>query len=120
MNNECSQCKHNLICRYVEDYRDFKAQIDAIRDAAKKDENNSSIFTLTVTCPFFLAMAPLLRAPSEGLFDDKPFRYLGINNQQGNPCESCRNKPDVSKGPINGDSMCDWCQHNPFKVTNIS
>ena len=38
-----------------------------------------------------------------------------INNENG--CEGCSNNPKYLKTPYIGDSPCQWCQKNPYKVT---
>lgn len=38
-----------------------------------------------------------------------------INNE--NSCEGCPNNPKYLKTPYIGDSPCQWCQKNPYKVT---
>ena len=38
-----------------------------------------------------------------------------INNENG--CEGCPNNPKYLKTPYIGDSPCQWCQKNPYKVT---
>lgn len=38
-------------------------------------------------------------------------------NRTYDPCKNCPNKPDLSNGPIIGDTPCDWCDKNPYKVT---
>lgn len=35
-------------------------------------------------------------------------------------CESCPNNPKYLKTPYIGDSPCQWCQRNPWKVTCTS
>ena len=34
-----------------------------------------------------------------------------------NGCENCPNNPKYLKTPYIGDSPCQWCQRNPYKVT---
>ncbi len=41
-----------------------------------------------------------------------------INNENG--CEGCPNNPKYLKTPYIGDSLCQWCQKNPYKVTCTS
>lgn len=41
-------------------------------------------------------------------------------NQPNNPCEGCPNNPKYLKTPYIGDSPCQWCQRNPWKVTYTS
>lgn len=41
-----------------------------------------------------------------------------INNE--NSCEGCPNNPKYLKTPCIGDSPCQWCQKNPYKVTCTS
>lgn len=41
-----------------------------------------------------------------------------INNENG--CEGCSNNPKYLKTPYIGDSPCQWCQKNPYKVTCTS
>lgn len=41
-----------------------------------------------------------------------------INNENG--CEGCPNNPKYLKTPYIGDSPCQWCQKNPYKVTCTS
>ena len=38
-----------------------------------------------------------------------------INNETS--CEGCPNNPKYLKTPYIGDSPCQWCQKNPYKVT---
>lgn len=35
-------------------------------------------------------------------------------------CEGCPNNPKYLKTPYIGDSPCQWCQKNPYKVTCVS
>ena len=41
-----------------------------------------------------------------------------VNNENG--CEGCSNNPKYLKTPYIGDSPCQWCQKNPWKVTYTS
>lgn len=41
-----------------------------------------------------------------------------INNE--NSCEGCPNNPKYLKTPYVGDTPCQWCQKNPYKVTCTS
>lgn len=41
-------------------------------------------------------------------------------NQSDNSCEGCPNNPKYLKTPYIGDSPCQWCQKNPWKVTCTS
>lgn len=41
-----------------------------------------------------------------------------INNETS--CEGCPNNPKYLKTPYIGDSPCQWCQKNPYKVTCTS
>ena len=41
-----------------------------------------------------------------------------INNE--NDCEGCPNNPKYLKTPYVGDTPCQWCQKNPWKVTCTS
>ncbi len=41
-----------------------------------------------------------------------------INNE--NCCEGCPNNPKYLKTPYVGDTPCQWCQKNPYKVTCTS
>lgn len=41
-----------------------------------------------------------------------------INNESG--CEGCPNNPKYFKTPYIGDSPCQWCQKNPYRVTCAS
>lgn len=38
-------------------------------------------------------------------------------NQLDNSCDNCPNNPKYLKAPYVGDSPCQWCQKNPWKVT---
>ena len=38
-------------------------------------------------------------------------------NQLDNSCDNCPNNPKYLKAPYIGDSPCQWCQKNPWKVT---
>lgn len=44
-----------------------------------------------------------------------PDGATSINNE--NSCEGCPNNPKYLKTPYIGDSPCQWCQKNPYKVT---
>ena len=41
-------------------------------------------------------------------------------NHSDNPCENCPNNPKYLKTPYIGDSPCQWCQKNIYKVTCTS
>lgn len=41
-----------------------------------------------------------------------------VDNLSG--CEGCPNNPKHLKAPYIGDSPCQWCQKNPWKVTCMS
>lgn len=41
-----------------------------------------------------------------------------VDNLSG--CEGCPNNPKYLKTPYIGDSPCQWCQKNPYKVTCTS
>ena len=41
-----------------------------------------------------------------------------VNNENG--CEGCPSNPKYLKAPYIGDSPCQWCQKNPWKVTCTS
>ena len=48
------------------------------------------------------------------------YKIRGGLNQPDNPCEGCPNNPKYLKTPYIGDSPCQWCQKNIYKVTCTS
>ena len=54
----------------------------------------------------------------DGLNKPLPSRLTTSDNWSG--CEGCPNNPKYLKTPYIGDSPCQWCQRNPWKVTCTS
>lgn len=54
----------------------------------------------------------------DGLNKPLPSRLTTSDNWSG--CEGCPNNPKYLKAPYIGDSPCQWCQKNPWKVTCTS
>lgn len=54
----------------------------------------------------------------DGLNKPLPSRLTTSDNWSG--CEGCPNNPKYLKTPYIGDSPCQWCQKNPWKVTYTS
>lgn len=54
----------------------------------------------------------------DGLNKPLPSRLTTSDNWSG--CEGCPNNPKHLKAPYIGDSPCQWCQKNPWKVTCMS
>ena len=52
----------------------------------------------------------------------RPFRFPEWATKSDNysDCEGCPNNPKYLKTPYIGDSPCQWCQKNPWKVTCTS
>lgn len=44
----------------------------------------------------------------------------GLNKPTDNSCDNCPNNLKYLKTPYIGDSPCQWCQKNPWKVTCTS
>ena len=44
----------------------------------------------------------------------------GLNKPTDNSCDNCPNNPKYLKEPYVGDSPCQWCQKNPWKITCTS
>ena len=44
----------------------------------------------------------------------------GLNKPTDNSCDNCPNNPKYLKTSYIGDSPCQWCQKNPWKVTCTS
>lgn len=45
------------------------------------------------------------------------YKIRGGLNQLDNSCDNCPNNQKYLKAPYVGDSPCQWCQKNPWKVT---
>lgn len=54
----------------------------------------------------------------DGLNKSLPSRLTTSDNWSG--CEGCPNNPKYLKTPYVGDTPCQWCQKNPWKVTCTS
>lgn len=54
----------------------------------------------------------------DGLNKPLPSRLTTSDNWSG--CEGCPNNPKYLKTPYIGDTPCQWCQKNPWKVTCTS
>lgn len=54
----------------------------------------------------------------DGLNKPLPSRLTTLDNWGG--CEGCPNNPKHLKTPYVGDTPCQWCQKNPWKVTCTS
>ena len=116
-NNKCSECKYQLVCKYVDDFKKFDEELERLKKLLQAEGINLSIINAEIKCQFFA---------SENTFNSSPTirdlliqysskdDYDTINKQ--NPCDYCPNKPDPNKMVI-GDSPCQWCKHNPFKIT---
>ena len=114
-NNKCSECKHQLVCKYINDFKKFDEEIERLKKLLQAEGIDLSIFNVEINCQFFprdseFNLSPIIRDPLYSSKDD----YGTINKQ--NPCDYCPNKPDPNKMVV-GDSPCQWCEHNPFKVT---
>ena len=51
---------------------------------------------------------------------NKPLPNWLITSDGWVSCEGCPNNPKYLKTPYIGDSPCQWCQKNPYKVTCTS
>jgi len=92
----------------------------SLRNIARAEGIDTSFFTLEVGCQFFNDNGyfnPFNPFPRGN--DDLNKRTLNefYDKINQNPCDNCPSKPDLSKGTYIGDSPCDWCQHNPNKIT---
>ncbi len=45
------------------------------------------------------------------------YKIRDVLNQLDDSCDNCPNNPKYLKLPYVGDSPCQWCQKNPWKVT---
>lgn len=48
---------------------------------------------------------------------NKPLPNWPATSDNWSGCEGCPNNPKYLKEPYIGDSPCQWCQKNPWKVT---
>ena len=48
------------------------------------------------------------------------YKIRGGLIQPDDSCDNCQNNPKYLKTPYIGDSPCQWCQKNPYKVTCTS
>ena len=48
------------------------------------------------------------------------YKIRGGLIQPDDSCNNCQNNPKYLKTPYIGDSPCQWCQKNPYKVTCTS
>ena len=88
-NNKCSECKHQLICKYISDFKKFDEEIERLRKLLQAEGIDLSIFNTEINCEFFARESKLNPPPtisdllmSYGSKDD----YGTINKQ--NPCEN--------------------------------
>ena len=51
---------------------------------------------------------------------NKPLPDWATKSDNLSGCEGCPNNPKYLKTPYIGDSPCQWCQKNPYKVTCTS
>lgn len=51
---------------------------------------------------------------------NKTLRNWPATSDNWSGCEGCPNNPKYLKEPYVGDSPCQWCQKNPWKVTCTS
>lgn len=51
---------------------------------------------------------------------NKPLPSRLTTSDNWSSCEGCPNNPKYLKTPYIGDSPCQWCQKNPWKVTCTS
>lgn len=113
-NNKCSECKYQLICKYISDFKKFEEEIERLRKLLQAEGIDLSIFNTEINCEFFARESKLNPLPTiNDLYGSKD-DYDMINKQ--NPCDYCPRKPDPNKMVV-GDSPCQWCRHNPFKLT---
>lgn len=109
MNNLCTKCAHKQLCKFKEDFEKIDSKIDFYLKELE-EANKQMFFNIKIDCQFFREAIPLVR--STELLGD----YY-ITDKSYDPCKNCLNKPDLSKGPIIGDTPCDWCDKNPYKIT---
>lgn len=114
---KCSECKHELFCKYVENYKVITAEIDDLLKSLKTDNVGEAFLTLDIRCRFFMENG-YIKNPIDW---SKPIDPFWLDRTAGpfmvDPCINCTLKPDMSKGVYIGDSACDWCQYNKFKPT---
>ena len=114
MVKNCSECRHSKVCKYINDFKIFSKKVEELRKTLKGDA--ISIFSLDVSCQFFsIENTPILK---DVLLQDRQLLNEGLKTIDitTNPCSTCPNKPDPDKLVV-GDSACQWCEHNPLKVT---
>ena len=107
MNNKCLDCVHAPICKYVDEFENTIGKAEALL------EGGARFFSVAVTCRLFRS-AKNSASPqpnSKRTLNE----FYDIISQS--PCSGCPVKPDLSKGIQVGDTACDWCRHNPFKMT---
>ena len=93
----------------LDDYHDgpFDTPIDCVNVYEMLDCIDIIRKALREALPPYWSMHPLA----------SPITYW---NTEINQCDSCPNKGGLKDGlgnPIAGDSPCQWCQHNPMKVS---
>lgn len=109
MNNLCTKCIHKQLCKFKEDFEKIDSEINfKLKDLL--EANKQIFFSVKLECQFFKEELSTLQPT-------KLPRDYSITDISYDPCRDCLNKPDFTKGPIIGDRACDWCQHNPYKLT---
>lgn len=109
MNNLCIKCSYKAVCKYKEDFEEIDSKINFhLKSLLEADKQ--IFFNIKLECQFFKDELPALQ-PTELLGD-----YY-ITDVSYDPCKNCtatNHKPDLTN---TGDSPCDWCYKNPYKVT---
>lgn len=118
-NNKCSECKHQLICKYISDFKKFNEEIESLKKLLQAEGIDLSIFNAEINCQFFARESKFNSSPTirDLLVSYSPKDAYDTINKQ-NPCGNCELYKKLQKGEIYvGDSPCQWCEHSPFKLT---
>ena len=107
---KCDSCKHCEVCKYKAEFETLVKKINEIF----YEKSEPSPFDVEATCKHFSEpSAPYWPSGVKGIGEIWP------NTTKGNdPCENC----DWYKSlltrttPYVGDSPCEWCVHNKWKV----
>ncbi|MCK9470251.1 MAG: hypothetical protein M0Q88_00665 [Bacilli bacterium] len=112
MDNLCTKCDYKHLCKFKEDFIKIESKIDFhLKDLI--EANKQIFFNIKLECQFFKEEFPTLAT------NKRPLDY-STTDRSYDPCRDCLNKPDLTKGLTVGDRVCDWCQHNPYKLTCLT
>ena len=98
----CSGCSHKEVCKFREEYEKKIAEINFTPDAFMR---------IKVECIYYTASPLNISYLTRDINDFN-------KSTTSSPCATCDfAKKLATEGSYIGDSPCDWCSSNPYKLT---